>query len=597
MSRRKKSSSSSGRRSSRRQPATAPALEPGKLTRVPGLTLRSYEVGALPIINHFLERMQLESLFQQYLPPDDPRCELPTSRALMVLVRNVLLSREPLYAVGEWAARFAPDLFNLWPEELTLLQDDRLGRCLARLFLIAGPPLILATVRQVIAEFEVRLEELHNDSTTVSFYGAYPEAAEEGRRHGRVTHAITWGHSKAHRPDLKQLLYNLTVSHDGGVPVYFTSHSGNVVDDQTHRATWDLLCELVGKPDFLYVADCKLASDENLGHIARRQGRFVTVMPRTHGEDEQFRSRLRESPTAIRWQPLYDVTDEEGEVVDHFSVCADEWLSSAGYRLVWYHSTRKVEQDQISRTRRVQRTLAALGELRDRLLGPRTRFRQRAKVQQAVDVILDENDVAWYVRVQIEEREQATYRQAHPGRPSQKTQYKKETRHQYHLQWELDAAALATAEREDGVFPLLTNDRELSAEDVLRAYKRQPLIEKRFSQFKTDFAVAPFYLKDVARIQGLLAVYFFALLVQTLLERELRRAMAREGLKSLPMYPEGRACTRPTAYRVFEIFESVQRHVVSLPDEEGPRIMVTELTPLQRQILQLLGLSPDNYGL
>jgi hypothetical protein len=38
------------------------------------------------------------------------------------------------------------------------------------------------------------------------------------------------------------------------------------------------------------------------------------------------------------------------------------------------------------------------------------------------------------------------------------------------------------------VFPLLTNDRSFDAEQVLRAYKRQPLIEKRFSQFKTDFA-------------------------------------------------------------------------------------------------------------
>ena len=142
----------------------------------------------------------------------------------------------------------------------------------------------------------------------------------------------------------------------------------------------------------------------------------------------------------------------------------------------------------------------------------------------------------------------------------------------------------------------MTNDRQLSAEEVLRAYKRQPLIEKRFSQFKTDFAVAPVYLKDVGRIQGLLVVYFLVLLVQTLLERELRRAMAREDLESLPLYPEGRACTRPTTYRVLEIFETVQQHVLTLPEGEQ-HILVTELTPLQRQILRLLGLSPSHYGI
>ena len=102
----------------------------------------------------------------------------------------------------------------------------------------------------------------------------------------------TWGHSKDHRPDLKQLLYILTISEDGGVPVYFTSASGNQVDDRTHCETWDLLHQLVGRPEFLYVADCKLASSENLSHIATRGGRFVTVLPRTHKEDEVFRARL-----------------------------------------------------------------------------------------------------------------------------------------------------------------------------------------------------------------------------------------------------------------------------------------------------------------
>jgi transposase len=513
----------------------------------------------------------------------------------LVLVRNVLLSREPVYAVGAWAAQFAPDLFNLWDEQVALLHDDRLGRCLTRLFMGTGPDLILAVVRHVIAEFQVSLEELHNDSTTVTFSGAYDEAAEEGLRLGRATHAITWGHNKDHRPDLKQLLYTLTVSHDGNVPVYFTSHSGNVVDDTTHIASWDLLCQLVGGPDFLYVADCKLASAENLGHIARHGGRFVTVMPRSHGEDEQFRAKVRQSPDAVRWEPLYDVTDEEGNVTDHLFVCGEEECSSEVYRLLWYRSTRKAELDLASRARRVQRALAALTELRQRLSSPRTRFRERGKVQRAVEELLSQCQAEPWIRVTIEEREEATYRQAQPGRPSKHTKYRKETRPRYHLTWELDAVAFANAEREDGIFPLLTNDRELSAEEVLRAYKRQPIIEKRFSQLKTDFAVAPVYLKDVGRIQGLLAIYFFVLLVQTLLERELRQAMARKGIDSLPLYPEGRPCSRPTTARVIEVFEMVQRHWLVVGDNE-PQCLVTELTTLQRQIIKLLGLSPADYG-
>jgi transposase len=148
---------------------------------------------------------------------------------------------------------------------------------------------------------------------------------------------------------------------------------------------------------------------------------------------------------------------------------------------------------------------------------------------------------------------------------------------------------LAEEARCDGIFPLITNEVTLTASELLLAYKQQPRIEKRFAQLKTDFVVAPVFLKEVSRIQALLCLYFFALLVEALLERELRRAMEREGVESLPLYPEGRPCRRPTARRVFDQFEDVQRHELS----EGRRsavVFTTNLTRVQRRVLRLLGM-------
>ena len=115
------------------------------------------------------------------------------------------------------------------------------------------------------------------------------------------------------------------------------------------------------------------------------------------------------------------------------------------------------------------------------------------------------------------------------------------------------------------------------------------------------------YLKNVARIQGLLTIYFLVLLTQTLLERELRRAMAQANVPSLPMYPEGRPCTRPTTCRIVELFAPIQRHIVrradqpaslkTTVDEDDNPVLVTTLTPVQRKILRLLGLTPADYGL
>ena len=267
--------------------------------------------------------MQLETFLQQYLRPDGRRMAVPTSRGLLLLLRNVLLSREPIYGLGEWAERFAPDQLGLREADGQYLNDDRIGRCLDRLFQADVPRLVLDMVRHVVQEFQVSLDELHNDSTTISFYGAYDNASQEEPRGTKQRLAVLFGHSKARRPDLKQLLYILTVTEDGGVPVYFTSASGNVTDDTTHRETWDLLRQLVGRPDFLYVADCKLATRENLQYIHNQGGRFVTILPRTRREDTQFRQRLVANPDALEWDHLYDVLDDELAVEDRLRMCAE----------------------------------------------------------------------------------------------------------------------------------------------------------------------------------------------------------------------------------------------------------------------------------
>lgn len=589
-------------------PRTKRKVLPGKQARAGGLRLRSYDVGALPLLWDIIERMQLKPILMEHLPKDDPRTELPTVTALLVLFANLLMAREPVYGVGEWAALFPPDLLGLCDKDLPRLHDDRIGRSLDRVFEGIGPTLIMAVVRHVVQEFAVSLDELHNDSTTVSLYGAYDEAGQESEQRGRPTLAITYGHSKARRPDLKQLLYILTVTSDGNVPVYCASASGNTVDDRTHIGTWDLLHELVGHAGFLYVADCKLASNENLSHIATRGGRFVTVLPRGRTEDVAFRQRLRATPSVLKWTLLYTLSkdqgaagdgaapEDHGEIVDALSVCTDEPVHSEGYRLLWYRSTRKAEQDRARRARSIQKATAALSDLRERLQGARTRFRERSKVDQAVAAVLVETEADAFLAVEIEEQEEETFKQATRGRPGEHTKYVKETRSRFTLTWRLNLEALAEAEREDGVFPLLTNDRALNAMEVLQAYKRQPLLEKRFSQFKTDFAVAPVYLKNVSRIQGLMAAYFFALLVQALLERELRAAMSRAGVTTLALYPEGRPCARPTVHRLIEVFSSIQRH--ELRAEEGEaQVMVTELTETQRSLIRLLGLDPRTYGL
>src|SRR5271156_2827726 len=86
---------------------------PGKHAQADGLELRSYDVGALPLLNHIVERMQLRRILGDHLPRDDSRTELPTVTALPAFCAMLLMAREPVYGVGEWAALFPPDLLGL----------------------------------------------------------------------------------------------------------------------------------------------------------------------------------------------------------------------------------------------------------------------------------------------------------------------------------------------------------------------------------------------------------------------------------------------------------------------------------------------------
>ena len=273
-----------------------------------------------------------------------------------------------------------------------------------------------ATVDDLAGELD--LDELHNDSTTITFHGDYEAADQERTLRGRLRLAVTWGHNKDHRPDLKQLLYILTVARDGAVPVQFRVESGNATDDRSHRDTWDLLCKLTGRRDFLYVADCKLATAENMAYIHQHGGRFLSVLPRTRGEDAAFRAAVRAGPGPLATRSTTSATTR-GSWSTGSRIREPEATSAEGYRLIWYHSTRKAELDALARHKRIERATAALAELRAKLASPRTRYRERAKVAEAVEAILaGRRGRGLAIAVTIEERTTETFRQERRGRPA-----------------------------------------------------------------------------------------------------------------------------------------------------------------------------------
>ncbi len=96
------------------------------------------------------------------------------------------------------------------------------------------------------------------------------------------------GHSKDHRPDLNQVKGGLAVSADGGVPLLWEAQDGNQADVSTDVEYWLKVKALVGRTDFLFVGDCKLATQDNLVAIIQHQGRFLAPLPGYAGIQRQL---------------------------------------------------------------------------------------------------------------------------------------------------------------------------------------------------------------------------------------------------------------------------------------------------------------------
>lgn len=70
--------------------------------------------------------------------------------------------------------------------------------------------------------------------------------------------------------------------------------------------------------------------------------------------------------------------------------------------------------------------------------------------------------------------------------------------------------------------------------------------------------------------------------------------MTSQQTTDLPLYPEDRACTAPTAARVFDHLAPLQRHHLI---REGHTVQTfqPQLTPLQAHLLELLGIPASAY--
>jgi transposase len=110
----------------------------------------------------------------------------------------------------------------------TQLNDDALGRALDTLYSYGVTELYSLLAATAAQRLSLAPRVAHLDSTSFHVDGRYNSDAEPEEH---VIH-ITRGYSRDHRPDLNQVMLELIVEHQAGIPVLMTPLSGNSSDAQ-----------------------------------------------------------------------------------------------------------------------------------------------------------------------------------------------------------------------------------------------------------------------------------------------------------------------------------------------------------------------------
>ncbi len=248
-----------------------------------------------------------------------------------------------LYELSQWTIDFDGRLIGQDSElPENQFNDDRYARALDKLYLADRASLLTDLVLAMVKALQLDLSQLHKDYTSIKTCGSMPGRSNSGLQFLR-------GHSKDHRPDLKQIVFSLSLTADGAIPIHCKCYAGNRTDDTTHIQTWKQLLKLAGVADFFYVADCKVCTDKQLEFITRHEGRVVTLMPDTWSEAKALTQALRDSKKAkkriLRKLPPYS----DNEYESFFCYEGTHKTSKRGYTLHWIYSTEKRRRDRKAR--------------------------------------------------------------------------------------------------------------------------------------------------------------------------------------------------------------------------------------------------------
>lgn len=558
------------------------------------LNIETERVDDIPLLLAHMQRMNLAPLLDKHIPVHGNRKGLSLGNVIIVWLAHILSEGDHrMNHVQEWAMRRMETIrgSGLNSFEVGDMTDDRLADVLRLLSNDAHwGAFEQELMGNLVRVYDMQKECIRVDTTTAK---SYAEVNEEG--------LLQFGHSKDHRPDLGQLKIVLASLDPLGMPLATEVLSGERADDPVYEPIIARVRNGLGKTGLLYVGDCKMAALQTRASMQFHGDFYVCPLSAVQVPPDQIQKevdRLKGQGTPLIKVERVNAKGEGVCIAQGYEISQSLTAEVNGHIEVWkerrflIQSTSGAEAAKHSLLERLDKAEKAIQDILVRKQG-KPRVANRIEIDEAIQKIGEkfrvEGLLITIVNEEIHEKPIRAYKGKLP-----------EVRQEviYTIKSERNGEALTHAIDHLGWRVSATNQKtdHLTLEQAVEAYRDEYRVERDFERLKGHpLSLTPMYVQRDDHRVGLVRLLTIALRVLTLLEGVVRKNLQEQKKELAGLYAGNpkRRTNQPTAEHLLKAFDEVTLTIVST--SRFAQRHTTQLSPLQQQILSLLGFTPAIY--
>jgi transposase len=549
--------------------------------------IRTYTDGRMQFMVGLCEKVGLPQVFDEHMIKETgrPREITPGVEAMIMMALMSQEGYKPLYHMNDMFIE--KDLEGIFHHPLMLEQinDDRFGYFLDE-FHKAGCRKIFSTIcTNALLTYGIKIGNINFDTTSYVMWGEYETV--EGKT-GAIS--IDFGHSKAKRPDKKQLKIGIGTAN--GTIVDAKVLSGNT-DDKTYNKeniddTNELLNRLnVDRNSFFYIADSALFTLKNIQKMNNPESsiNFITRVPDNILIAKQLIEKGHgKNPKRVVYKNahnkdvVYFVEDIAGEYEGNplkFATIISEALIP-------------------TKTKTWEKKVIADEEKIKRIIKDYSNKKYACNKDAECELLILEEKVLSKFRFHTFSVSTKEIQKKRRGRPSlNESDEKCDFDYGLVITFEKDTSKLDEHIMRESTFILASNNLNITGEEMLLEYKTQSTVENKFKQLKDPHFVNSLYLEKPERIEALTYLILLTLMIMSVAETVVRQGLKAEN--ETVIGTGGFVKKQPTLLMIFRIFENVLYQRISV---NGVKIrkLLKPLNDCQKKIMRYLKLSESIFA-